>query len=582
MSARPPLVSPSQDTTPTNRREHRRSSSDATPSQSHFHHRPPNPKEVFDAVHTKLFGDKSAGSSSSQTLSAASTSTARSGTPIPASLLPPRKDSRSDSPQLAPAASVASVAASHLTAMASPPSTSKLHTSPSKAVVSTGRTYDAKLVTREMHRLGTLAHLPGIVAPSLAAAASSTSLALPSAPAIAASSSGDSAWAQLHVHVLPLFNGDPLRIPIEDLNTLVRRHIELVMSSGPSRAVSTLENDASELINSGMITLNAKLAGVEDEKLLGRVVEKWGFFWDQVLPYVEGVFLPLQTDPLLLSLYRTPKSHRPTSPSLRDGVGSTYMSSPTTQTGTPVDVRTLALRAFRDKIIYPMSSRLESRLLMIRKREGGESSGYQQPRLRQMLLVLLSQAHRQQSLSLTAPSPSPSPPELAIRTLLDIVQSLHHAPLVPSASAKHFGAGSGSAPTFLTGGVPRDRRGRIATKPKKATRFRRLGGSLDIGEEDAEDDDGGETPRNGFSPAGSRGRKDADREQEFLDALRSPDMDATMENASQSQVPRAGGWGLGAGREEKPADDDDEEGMDWDQAQAYLEGMVGFGGSWMR
>jgi hypothetical protein len=38
-----------------------------------------------------------------------------------------------------------------------------------------------------------------------------------------------------------------------------------------------------------MVTLNAKLAGIDDEKLVGRVVEIWGFFWDQVLTYVEGV-----------------------------------------------------------------------------------------------------------------------------------------------------------------------------------------------------------------------------------------------------------------------------------------------------
>ena len=75
----------------------------------------------------------------------------------------------------------------------------------------------------------------------------------------------------------------------EDLNALVRRHIEVVMSAGPSRALSTLEVDVAELIGGGMTTLNAKLAGVEDDKLPARVVELWTFFWDQVLPYVEGV-----------------------------------------------------------------------------------------------------------------------------------------------------------------------------------------------------------------------------------------------------------------------------------------------------
>ena len=75
----------------------------------------------------------------------------------------------------------------------------------------------------------------------------------------------------------------------EELNTLVKNHIQSVVSQSPSKAVSTLEHDASELIASGMVTLNAKIVDVDDDKLIPRVVEIWGFFWDQVLPYVEGV-----------------------------------------------------------------------------------------------------------------------------------------------------------------------------------------------------------------------------------------------------------------------------------------------------
>jgi hypothetical protein len=77
----------------------------------------------------------------------------------------------------------------------------------------------------------------------------------------------------------------------EDLNQLVKRHIQSVVSNSPARAVATLESETSELIGSGMDTLNGKLADVEEDKLVGRVVELWGFFWDQVLPYVEGVGL---------------------------------------------------------------------------------------------------------------------------------------------------------------------------------------------------------------------------------------------------------------------------------------------------
>lgn len=77
----------------------------------------------------------------------------------------------------------------------------------------------------------------------------------------------------------------------EDLNVLVRRHIQTVVSLSPSKALATLENDTSELIAQGMATINAKLNEVEDEKLVARVVEVWGFFWDQVLTYLEGVGL---------------------------------------------------------------------------------------------------------------------------------------------------------------------------------------------------------------------------------------------------------------------------------------------------
>lgn len=107
----------------------------------------------------------------------------------------------------------------------------------------------------------------------------------------------------LFVHVLPLFNRDPLRIPIEDLNQLVKKHLSVVLSRNPSKAITQLESDVSELLMAGMVTLNSKLPFgsqnsngpqnglhvVDDDKLIQRVVELWGFFWDQVLPYAEGV-----------------------------------------------------------------------------------------------------------------------------------------------------------------------------------------------------------------------------------------------------------------------------------------------------
>ncbi|KIK27936.1 hypothetical protein PISMIDRAFT_65499, partial [Pisolithus microcarpus 441] len=99
----------------------------------------------------------------------------------------------------------------------------------------------------------------------------------------------DNPWGLLHVHVLPLFNEEPLRVPIEDLNALVKRHIQTVLAASPSKALTTLSADARELIEAGMVTLNVKLLLGSDEFLMGRLVEVWSFFWDHVLPYIEGV-----------------------------------------------------------------------------------------------------------------------------------------------------------------------------------------------------------------------------------------------------------------------------------------------------
>ncbi|KAG6813677.1 hypothetical protein H0H92_008525 [Tricholoma furcatifolium] len=429
--------------------------------------------------------------------------------------------------------------------MATPPLPVKSHSSPSKT--SYNRTYDSKLVSREMHRLG--------IAPPIANATSASVPANPQ-PALSSTSSNDP-WDELHVQVLPLFNGEPLRIPIEDLNGLVKQHIQSVLSSSPSKALSTLENDAAELIASGMVTLNAKLMGIDDEKLIARVVEIWGFFWDQVLTYLEGVLLPMQTDPLLMSLYRTPKTHlRATSPP-RQGMKSTT-SSTVSVSSSHIDVRSVALRSFRDKVILPLHQRLYQRLSMPNPQDNyhQETSSYQQPRLQQMLLVLTSQRRpRALAFSLTAPVPTPTPGEQVIIDLLRVVRSPRPQydaraqalnKLVPASPRAR-------APSFLSGGLPRDRRGRIAHK-QNARRPAPLGDDVFNGDE---------TPRGGSYVSDM----EREREREILESLRSPDVDATHRAS-------VGGWGLGEGHEDVVKMTDEEE-DDEVLEQAIVDYMVG-------
>lgn len=138
------------------------------------------------------------------------------------------------------------------------------------------------------------------------------------------------------------------------------------------------------------------------------------------------------------------------------------------------------------------------------------------------------------------------------------------------------------APSFLSGGLPRDRRGRIAQKQKG----KGLAHLVGLGSGEDEDMLGDETPRGGSSSYVVEVERE--REREFLEALRcvflghfftsqgvflkfsllflfrSPDVESTAARAS------VGGWGLGAGHEDvgKAAEEEEEdEPLDWDQAQ---------------
>ena len=153
--------------------------------------------------------------------------------PIPSGLLPPRSHSRADSTPRDPFSMANNASASNI---------NKRHTSPSKVSSSaqfpnplfdviwlsselqpaTGRTYDARLASREMHLLGNLPHLPTHLPTSLAASPSTLYLlTTASSSALPNTSSGkDNSWGSLSY----LASYDALNRS-EDLNTLVRRHI---------------------------------------------------------------------------------------------------------------------------------------------------------------------------------------------------------------------------------------------------------------------------------------------------------------------------------------------------------------------
>lgn len=444
-----------------------------------------------------------------------------------------------------------------------------------------------------MHRLGTLAGLSPSLSPSLSSGPSTSTLALPSTSPSAATlvpntphshgsslpglniSDKDNPWGTLHVHVLPLFNEEPLRVPIEDLNTLVRRHIQTVLAASPSKALATLHADARELIGAGMVTLNAKLAAVSDELLMSRLVEVWSFFWDNVLPYVEGVLLPFQTDPLLTSLHRTPKQHRSSSPSRQGSKLSPRVHTALAAGTFTIDVRSVALCAFRDRVVKPLYNRLQPLLSPPLNKEVLARLGqYRLPRLQQMLLVLTSERRVRPpspTHSLHMPTVQPNEGEAAVAELLFLFSQVrHNTHPYPQRSYTQGITTRSATPNFISARIPRDRRGRIGGARNMGTMILNAGGWTAVAAQgraevlengstpDELDTEGVETPR--------IGAMNQDRDIPF--ALR-----PTVEHQHRAST---GGWGLGAGKEERQGEeDDDDETMDWDQAQAVVERMVG-------
>ncbi|KAJ3185666.1 hypothetical protein HDU87_000290 [Geranomyces variabilis] len=129
------------------------------------------------------------------------------------------------------------------------------------------------------------------------------------------------AWQALSTKVLPLFNGQGLRGHMEDMNELVSTWL------GESYSSQAINDDLNEMLTTGLLTLSTKLAAVGDEGLANRIVEVWSFFFTTVVPYLQGVFLPVRTQWRLAD-------------------------------ADPPDVRMLTLCGFRDQILLPLSGRM--------------------------------------------------------------------------------------------------------------------------------------------------------------------------------------------------------------------------------
>ena len=178
----------------------------------------------------------------------------------------------------------------------------------------------------------------------------------------------DDAWDFLKAKLLNVFEGESVRIAVEDLNKLVAIHLQrCVQRRDPSIIIGDLE----DLIRTGFLSLNHTLKGVRDDQLVPPLVGMWLLVFGTILPFMQAVFLPLDQEfKGRGAVLTTPKMAAdfwgviPHSES-----GGQLSSSPSSIQGTDdmvvaageeLEVRRILLITFRDIVILPRYEALKS------------------------------------------------------------------------------------------------------------------------------------------------------------------------------------------------------------------------------
>ncbi|OAX79788.1 hypothetical protein ACJ72_05888 [Emergomyces africanus] len=152
----------------------------------------------------------------------------------------------------------------------------------------------------------------------------------------------EDAWDFLKAKLLVLFEGEDIRIALEDLNKLVSIHIQrCVLKHMPSVIVEDLR----DLLQTGFSSLNHSLHCVSDERVVPHLVQMWLFVFGTVLPFIQAVFFPLDLEFKGRGSIMNPREAKEFWGALPNGESSNRSM------GDELDVRTIVLISFRDHVI---------------------------------------------------------------------------------------------------------------------------------------------------------------------------------------------------------------------------------------
>ncbi|KEY64466.1 hypothetical protein S7711_05283 [Stachybotrys chartarum IBT 7711] len=170
----------------------------------------------------------------------------------------------------------------------------------------------------------------------------------------------EDAWPYLRAKLLVIFEGEDLRIPVEDLNRVAQMHIQSCIHK---RSPNTMVEDLRDLLLSGFSSLDQTLGKTSEDRFIPTLVELWLFTFTSILPYLQAVFLPLDLEVSGCGNLMTAEQARDFwggVKSLPAATSSTDKSARVAPAATALDVRRLVLVAYRDAIVLPRYDMLKT------------------------------------------------------------------------------------------------------------------------------------------------------------------------------------------------------------------------------
>ncbi|KFH48292.1 Target of rapamycin complex 2 subunit-like protein [Hapsidospora chrysogenum ATCC 11550] len=167
----------------------------------------------------------------------------------------------------------------------------------------------------------------------------------------------DDAWPYLKAKLLVIFEGEDLRLPVEDFNRVVQMHIQYCIHR---RSPNSMLEDLRDLLVMGFSSLDRTLRKTPEDRFIPALVELWVFTFTSILPFMQSVFLPLDLEVSGCGTIMTPDQARDFWGGVVVGPSSADGPARVAPAATVLDIRRLVLTSYRDVVILPRYDTLKT------------------------------------------------------------------------------------------------------------------------------------------------------------------------------------------------------------------------------